>query len=199
MIKGTITLILSALTLAISITPLMAADRHLIEGVYALMDEGNPIWAEREFLLAVRSDPENPEPYYFLGMIRYGRGTEKDLQAALFYLKEAEKRGMRYDKLHPNLLKEIKGKYPNLKPISPERRPVQPDRNDVVELSFEAGRGKLISVSEDGRKMNVLSGEKVKLRCGRSYLIDVNRAGSIKRMFARITPLLALAAIWFIR
>jgi len=197
--RSGITIILAALISLLTAIPLMAADRHLIEGIYALMNENDPIWAEREFLLAIRSDPENPDPYYFLGMIRYGRDTEKDLQVALFYLREAERKGIRYDRLHPNLLREIRRKHPDLKPSHPKRRSVTLDRNDRVELSFDAGKGEVISIDGNGRKMKVLPGEKVRLECGGSYLVDVNRADSLRRMFSRITPILALAAIWLIR
>ena len=180
------------------------ADRHLIEGVYWLICEGDAARAERELLLSVQLSPDDPEPYYFLGLIKYQRGkaagSEEELAEALHYLLEAERRGIRHDRLHPDVLRELRRDHPDLKPKAPKAARAAPGRPDRVEVEFEAGEGEVILLEgEDGSKIRTLSGETVTLRCGRSYKVSLDREGTLDRAFKRITPILAILALWIFR
>jgi len=74
---------------------------YLIEGVYYLIDQNQPERAVPYFERAIALDSSQPDAYYFLGVSYYQ--LKQPIGHALFYLQEAEKRGVQSDRFRPNL------------------------------------------------------------------------------------------------
>jgi tetratricopeptide (TPR) repeat protein len=115
------------------------SQKHLIRGVYYLINQSDLNAAESEFRQAIALDQHNWEAYYFLGRIYYELGTSTgDIsisqsqqfigKAKAFLLRAQELQRFKapssrpmassaYDKLHPDLLRRLKQDYPKITPI----------------------------------------------------------------------------------
>ncbi|RKY03930.1 hypothetical protein DRP77_05145 [Candidatus Poribacteria bacterium] len=177
------------------------ADRYLIEGVYYLICEGDATRAERELLLSAQLNPDDPDPLYFLGLIKYQRGeaarSKEEIGEALYYLLEAEEKGIKHDRLRPDILSEIKERFPGIKPRAIGKRPSSD--LDEVEIRFETEKGEVVLLrSEDRSEIRSVS-KVLKLRCGRTYKVDLDRMGTLNRAFKRIIPIAVILALWISR
>jgi hypothetical protein len=105
--------------------------KHIIRGVYHLINQNDLGAAESEFRQAIALDQHNDEAYYFLGRVYYEQATSKvDISAsqlkqsigkakALFL--RAQELGITYDNLHPDLLSRLEQEYPKAAPIYEEQ------------------------------------------------------------------------------
>jgi len=169
---------------------------YLIEGVYYLIDQNQPERAVPYFERAIESDPSQPDAYYFLGVSYYRLG--QPIGHALFYLQEAEKRGVQYDRFRPNLLSEIQGQSPDVQPAQP--RPVLGEVKDariVVESAEEKG-GTISIQTQDGRIQEFKLGEPIPLAGGKRYQMRFVPKPK-HRFFKRLALVASVIGIWLLR
>lgn len=153
--SGDITIRISRFESTIFLSPLIAAEiktdlfrqgsqKSVIRGVYHLINQNDSDAAESEFRQAIAWDRNNKEAYYFLGKIYYDRAASmEDLPAsqssqyigkAKALLLRAQELGISYDKLHPDLLSQLKKEYPKIAPIYEEE--LFPKAKIVFETEF---------------------------------------------------------------
>lgn len=100
-----------------------SSQEQIIAGVYYLISRNDPNKAEEYFRSVILSgDRDNiAEAFYFLGKIYYdkvlsGIDVALNVGKAKAYLNKSDEYGIVYNKLHPPLLEEINGKYPDIPP-----------------------------------------------------------------------------------
>jgi len=192
----------------------------LIEGVYYLMEMGEPSRAIAYFERARTLAEDAPDAYYFLGAAYYRMG--QSMAQALFYLREAEKRGATYDRFRPNLMAEIQRQYPHLQPAPPasgkifEQPLVQKFSEKTAPVSAPPDASPLTGAAQliiegDGFREGTLSlqgpeggeeefslGEPIPLAEGKGYQLRFTERP--KRQFLyRLTLVGAVVGIWLLR
>lgn len=188
---------------------------YLIEGAYYLLDENQPERAVPYLKRAIELNPNLPDAYYFLGQCYYR--LEISLPHVLFYLHEAEKRGVVHDRFRPDLLEDIQKQYPDIQPSAtqdevsvmevplPKRTALaspmvtlQPREAQVI-VEGEDIRGGTISVqSPDGTIQKFKLGEPIPLAEGERYTIHFTSKHK-RQLFKRLVLISSVIAVWMLR
>jgi hypothetical protein len=184
--------------------------RHIIEGTYYMMVEGDLAKAEEEFASALKIDPQNPEAAFLLGRITFDRILKGDLpreklKDAERLLRLAESQGIIHNRFHPDLLgvSRFRGSPPER--ISFWRRgttkeePPESYAVAVFEIPFSLGQVKLLSPDEEGYTRSRLCnpGDAIQLHSGVRYRVELERrtgAQSYAKLFIPIA--IAAGVLW---
>jgi tetratricopeptide (TPR) repeat protein len=169
---------------------------YLIEGVYYLIDQNQPERAVPYFERAIALDSSQPDAYYFLGVSYYQ--LRQPIGHTLFYLQEAEKRGVQYDRFRPDLLSEIQRQYPDVQPS--QTRPVLGEVKEArIVVESEDERGGTISIQpQEGRIQKFKLGEPIPLAGGKRYQIRFIPKPK-HRFFKRLALVASVIGIWLLR
>ncbi|MFQ6041509.1 MAG: hypothetical protein ACE5PV_11685 [Candidatus Poribacteria bacterium] len=196
------------------------SEKHLIRGVYHLINQSDLNAAESEFRQAITLDQNNWEAYYFLGRIYYERATltgdisisqsQQFIGKAKAFLSRAQRlqrfkapstpmASPAYDKLHPDLLKRLKRDYPKIAPIYEEE--LFPKKVKIVIESetpnFEIRASKIGEQGADVIVGTFLPEDEIQLESDASYQLEFlpQKPKSIKYLL-----LLGIGlTIWLIR
>lgn len=137
-------------------------------------------------------------------------GANQFIAHALFYLHEAEKRGIQYDLFRPNLLPEIQRQYPDIQASAPRFQWDwgQPQETQIHRLSAKrieiivegkGERGGTVSLqSPDGIVREFGLGKRISLIGGERYTIRFT--GKRKhQLLKRLTLIGSAIAVWLLR
>ena len=186
---------------------------YLIEGIYYLIDQNQPERAVPYFESAIELDPEGPDAYYFLG-VSYHR-LKRSIAHTLFYLHEADKRGVEYDRFRPNLIPEIQKQYPDVQPLAPsdegleltaDSTQVSSQVSPATQFNQEAQiivegkdeEGNIVSVQYWDEIAEYPLGEPIPLAKGKRYTIRVKREDR-SQLFKRLILVGSVVAVWLFR
>ena len=167
---------------------------HLVEGVYYLINEKQPVQAIPFFQSAIASDSTNPDPYYFLGAA-YDQ-MEEAVPLALFYFLAAEERGVQYDAFRPNRIPAIQAKYPNVRPAPPSASAT--DRVAQIIVESRAAKGVQVVVQDDKQITKYELGDQIPLEAGKNYTIRLKKKG-ISHLLKTVAVVASVVGIWILR
>lgn len=192
------------------------SQKHIIRGVYHLINQNDLDVAESEFRQAIALDQHNGEAYYFLGRIYYEQATSKvdisvsqlqqSIGKAKALLLRAQELGITYDKLHPDLLSRLEQEYPKVAPIYEEQF-FPKKAKIIIEIKEPSSEIRVLKINERDSTVNesiessfvgtFQPKEEIQLESGASYQLEFSplKSKSIKHLILIGIGL----AIWLIR
>lgn len=185
------------------------SQNFVIKGVYYLINQNDFKSAEIQFRKAILLDKNNKEAYYFLGRTYYEQATStkdisdsqqnKSIAKAKALLLEAQKLGITYDKLHPEILSKIKHEYPEVIPVYEEEL-LRKKAKIVIESnskSFQKIQVSKVNSSDEVLQVGTFQPEeKITFDADTFYRLEFLSESS---KFKHLVLLGVGLAVWFIR
>lgn len=184
--------------------------RHIIEGTYYMMVEGDLARAQEEFAAALKLDPRNPEAAFLLGKVTFDRVVKGELPRDKLgdsekLLNLAESEGIIHNRFHPDLLHIPRALRPASKRTSfwrgvrsetggPEKTAVA-----VFEMPLYSGRIRLLSPDEEGyTKSRICNpGDVIQIESGVRYRVEIEGGAKARSYTRLLIPIAAAAgALW---
>ncbi|HEX30274.1 TPA: hypothetical protein ENG04_09365 [Candidatus Poribacteria bacterium] len=184
--------------------------RHIIEGTYYMMVEGDLAKAQEEFTAALKLDPRNPEAAFLLGKIIFDRVVKGELPREKLrdserLLNLADLEGIIYNRFHPDLLhgqrvrKSASKRTSFWKGVESERGSPKETAIAVFEMPLYLGRIKLLSPDEEGytRSRICRPGDAIQIESGVKYRVEIERRFKSRSYIRFLIPVAAAAgALW---
>ncbi len=208
------------------VRPSWESQRHLIEGIHYLVNEGDRDMAEEFFRRAILSSSFGSlsgkdgaegtsgtsrwvvsEAFYFLGKIHYERAVSQgavpqNIAWAKRYLEKADEYGVVNDRFHPPLLDEINRKYPGVDALdAPLSETCSDKAKIIVEIDHGAYEMDAVRVGQnaDVTESRFRTNEEFDLDCGARYKVKPNIQRSNRSMYGALTAVGISLAIWLTR
>lgn len=172
-------------------------DTYVIQGTYHWLHQGDLDAAERSFLNALATDPQNADAAYFLGRVYYQRGISSTvpdewISLAKAYLTLAEANGIVYDAFRVELLPRLGEIFAEILPAElPLLRKAQvalvtPDQRPVDGLSLRGPDGPVA----------LQRGEPFELHVGGDYEVKAAPRSSLFKWLVAVPVALAVTGAW---
>ncbi|HID56949.1 TPA: hypothetical protein EYP37_10510 [Candidatus Poribacteria bacterium] len=209
--KATTLILIAMLLPSAAICQIDPLKKHIIEGTYYMMVEGDLAKAQEEFAAALKLDPRNPEAAFLLGKVMFDRVVKGELPREKLrdserLLNLAESEGIIHNRFHPDLLLTPKALRPTSKRTSfwKGRRAVEagsPKRTAVAvfEMPLHSGRIKLLRPDEEGytRTQICRPGDVIQIESGVRYRVEIEKGPETLSYARFLIPIAAaVAALW---
>ncbi len=184
--------------------------RHIIEGTYYMMVEGDLAKAQEEFTAALKLDPRNPEAAFLLGKITFDRVVKGELPREKLrdserLLNLAESEGIIHNRFHPDLLhipKALKSASRRTSFWRGKKTVTRGPKKTAIalfEMPLYSGRIKLLSPDEEGytRSRICRPGDVIQIESGVKYRVEIERGSETRSYTKFLIPIAAAAgALW---